>query len=286
MPLEIHSVSCAARAGASKNRLAPRMTAVILMREFCMPAAQSTEDRLRQIYQLLRETLEPSEISDGTEEARWHAPPLLVNVDGRTSATDLLSWWFRPPSEMESGWRRYFGDAEGPSTRSISDPSASPVKNEILPAHPRQDAQIQVAMRALADWPNDDLPNEDAEMAIGVFYGFLHAFGRKDIAEAMQYVAEDYHVFEDDREVDRQDLRSSLEALLELFHGFKLDVSLAMVPEPLGHPYGVVVYAEIQIDATNPQDGAKRNMVEPRLVLLQKQADSNFRISAFSKPRS
>jgi ketosteroid isomerase-like protein len=234
---------------------------------------------------MLREVLEPA--SDGSEpdDSRWHPPPLPLDVDGRTSATDLLSWWFRPPSAAESAWNQYFGDSEGFSSRALPRPGEIP-KTKTAGEVAERTTDSRAALRALVDWPKDDLANEDAESAIEVFYGFLHAFGRKDVATAMQYVADDYHVFEDDREVDRHDLRGVLESLLESLYGFELDVSLSMIPEPLRHPYGIVTYAEIQLDAKRPQDGAKRGLVERRLVLLQKQADFNWKISAFSKPRS
>jgi len=251
-----------------------------------MPTAQNADERLRQIYQLLRETLEPSSNGDETDETRWHAPPLPLDLDGRTSATDLLSWWFRPPSGEESSWNRYFGDAKGSSARAIPKPTEA-VTTETAIADPELDIHSRAALRALVDWPTDELSNDDAEVAIEVFYGFLRALGRNDITEAMLHVAEDYHVFEDDREVDRGDLRCSLEVLLDSMQGYEFDVTLATVPEPLGHPYGIVMYAEIQIDAIRAQDGAKRNIVERRLVLLQwQQADSTFKIAAFSKPRS
>jgi len=252
-----------------------------------MPAAQNADERLRQIYQLLRETLEPSSNGDEVDETRWHAPPLPLDLDGRTSATDLLSWWFRPPSGEESPWNRYFGDAKGSSVRAIPEPGVAPVKTEVAKAGPERDVYSREAIRALVDWPTDELSNENAEIAVEVFYGFLRALGRNDIVGAMQYVAEDYHVFENDKEVDRWDLRSSLEVLLDSMQGFEFDVTLATAPEPLGHPYGIVMYAEVQIDAKRPQDGAKRNVVERRLVLLQwQQADATFKIAAFSKPRS
>jgi ketosteroid isomerase-like protein len=207
-------------------------------------------------------------------------------MDGRTSATDLLSWWFRPPSGEESSWNRYFGDSQGLSSRAIAVPGGTAVKTETAREGQELDVNLRAVVRAWVDWPEEDLSNEDAEAAIEAFYGFIHAFGRKDIPTAMQYVAEDYHVLEDDREVDCHDLSSRLEALLESLHGFEFDVSLTMAPEPLRHPYGIVIYAEIQIDARRPQDGVKRNIVERRLILLREQADSAWKISAFSKPRN
>lgn len=250
-----------------------------------MPPAQNADEQLRRIYHILRDAFEPPSSGSEPDDSRWHAPPLPLNVDGRTSATDLLSWWFRPPSAQESAWNQYFGDSEGSSSRAIAKPGEAPKTKTVAEAAERN-TDSRAALRALVDWPKDELANEDAECAIEIFYNFLHAFGRKDVAAAMQHIAEDYHVFEDDREIDRHDLRSMLESLLESLHGFALDVSLSMIPEPLCHPYGIVTYAEIQIDARRPQDGVKRNLVERRLVLLQKQADFSWKISAFSKPRS
>jgi ketosteroid isomerase-like protein len=250
-----------------------------------MVTARNADERLREIYQLLRETLEPSN-GDAAAETRWQSPPMPLDVDGRTSATDLLSWWYRPPSGEESAWDRYFGDPKGSMARPIAPLKETRAGTSTSNSAHEEDMHSHAAVGALVDWPAEDLPNQDAEIAIEVFYAFLHALGQKDVAGAMQYVADDYHVFENDREFDRRDLRSSLEVLLESLHGSEFEVSLAMVPEPLGHPYGIVMYVEIQIDITNPRDGAKRNVLERRLVLLQKQADFAFKIAAFSKPRS
>lgn len=249
-----------------------------------MPANASPEERLQQIYEMLREMVQSS--SDGIEPDESGSPalPLPLDVGGRMSATDLLSWWFRPPTAAEGAWNQYFGEPEGSSARAISKPGQAAKANPSTAADRKADSQA--ALRVLVDWPNDDLANEDADTAIEVFYGFLHAFGRKDIASAMQFIAEDYHVFEDDREVDGGDLSTLLESLIESLHGFEFAVSLAMIPEPLRHPYGIVIYVEIQIDARRAQDGAKRNLLERRLVLLQKQADFSWKIAAFSKPRN
>jgi hypothetical protein len=58
-----------------------------------------------------------------------------------------------------------------------------------------------------------------------------------------------------------------------------------LVPEPVKHPYGIIIYAEIQIDATEAGTGRKRNLVDRRLVLLERQSADNWKIVALSKVR-
>jgi len=239
---------------------------------------QLSEERLEQIYSLLREALVPQEQQE--VETGWYAPPMPPIGPGSTlSATDLLSWWFRPPTASRNPWDSYFGEkTPAREAAGVTQPPASPVSPE--------DSISRAAIRALLPVGENELASEEADRATETFYEFLHAFGRRDIDAAIQYIAEDYHTFEDDREVDRGDLRSRLEALLDALHGYDFEVSLTTVPEPMLHPYGVVMSVEIQIDGVHPQTKAKKNFVDKRLVLLQSHAQDEWRIAALGKVRS
>ena len=57
------------------------------------------------------------------------------------------------------------------------------------------------------------------------------------------------------------------------------------MPEPLLHPYGVVMSVEIQIDGVHQQTKAKKNVVDKRLVLLQYHAQDQWKIAALGKVR-
>ena len=102
------------------------------------------------------------------------------------------------------------------------------------------------------------MANDQADAAVACVYDFLHAIGRRDPEAAMACVADDYHVLEDDREVDRLGLRHQVEALLDSLRGWEIEISLAEVPEPLHHPSGILIYCEIQIDAYQRHPPAQR----------------------------
>jgi ketosteroid isomerase-like protein len=129
--------------------------------------------------------------------------------------------------------------------------------------------------------PDERLPEESAEAAVETLYEFLHAIGRRDVEAAMDLTAEDYHVMEDDVEVDRLGLRQRLEALLDSLRGWSLEASLAVAPEPLHHPYGVLIAADIQLDAAH-RDGSKRSRLERRVALLRQDGEGEWRIHALS----
>lgn len=239
-----------------------------------MGALIQSEQRLQQAYEILRDLFEQSE--DRVEETSHIAYlPVLPPVDpgSRLSATDLLSSWFRPPTGHDDPWKNFFNKFEPhSSSASTTTPAAASVHVHTPKA----------LLKALFPEQEEDLSNEDADSAIEVLYDFLHALGRHEVETAMTFVADDYHSFEDDREIDRNDLRNMLDALLESLEGWSFDISLSTVPEPLRHPYGIIVYAEIQIDAVQPGTNAKRNIVDRRLVLLQVQSNSIWRLSALS----
>ena len=244
-----------------------------------MEPRQFSEQRLEQIYQLLREALSPPE-TPAPGEPGWYSQPLPpIDPGSRLSATDLLSWWFRPPTASRDPWSSYFGEqSAGPVTRELP-------REETRAAKATTDPISRAAIRALLPASEEELSREDADGAMESFYEFLHAFGRHDVEAAVQYVAEDYHTFEDECEVNRDQLRNRLEALLASLDGYALEVSLSMVPEPISHPYGIIMYVEIQVDAIHAETGVKRNIVDRRLALLQRQVDGKWKIAALGKVR-
>jgi ketosteroid isomerase-like protein len=245
----------------------------------------SLDQRLHEVYELLQKVIQDADQQEPSREAAWYAPPLPpIDPGSRISATDLLSWWFRPPTTGGNPWDSYFGDT-APQTKQVADVPRGSAPSSASPTS-AQDPVSRAAFRALLAQDDDDLSAEDADSAVEVFYEFLHAFGRGDVEEALQYVAEDYHTFENDCEVNRNELANRLENLLASLHGWDFNVSLAMVPEPLRHPYGIVIYAEIQIDAVHPESKAKRNLVKRPLVLLEQQSGGEWKIAAFSEPRT
>jgi ketosteroid isomerase-like protein len=255
-----------------------------------MGVDRAIDPRLIQAYELLRSLIEGAEDSFDVAEAPWGSPvPPLADPDGRLSATDLLSWWFRAPSAMGNPWDLYFNDSLRATTKS-SDPPAQPLsfqaminpdpvvgQNSTRPPHPW--------LASLRSHTNieDVLPDKDAEAAVACVYEFIHAVSRRDVEQAMEMVSEDYHVFEDDREVDKLGLRHEIESLLDSLLGWEIEVSLAEVPDPLSHKYGVLVYIIIQLNAYHPKSGERRSLVNPRIARLKQQTTSQWAILALSR---
>jgi hypothetical protein len=249
-------------------------------------AIRMTEDQLRRAHQVLSDLLSESDqprTGAGGESAWYEAPVAPAAFGANLSATDLLSWWFRPPSrKRRDGWDAYFGE---PSKAATSGAAVSAETQHDTP--PSMDSQIvsDAVWRALVPETETPLTAEDADSATEVLYAFLHAFGRKDVDTALKWISDDYHVMEDEQEIDRHALRCRLESLLESFYGWEIEVSLGTPSEPLVHPYGILIYAEIQIDGRKPGEMAMRSQVERRLALLQRAGESGWKIAALSQPR-
>jgi hypothetical protein len=250
-----------------------------------------SEENLIKAYEALRELFETQDRTEDPDTPPFYAPPLPpVDPGSRLSATDLLSWWFRPPSAEKDPWESFFSrfsepEAGATPTSAGGIPSLSTAKNASAPWESIHRASPKALARAFFPDSEEELTSDDADAAVEVFYEFLHAFGRHDLEGAMRFVSTDYHTFEGDREMNWNDLRNALEALLDSLHGWDFTINLAMVPEAIRHPYGVILYTEIQVDGVHPVSRAKRNMLERRLALLREQPDSVWRISALSPVR-
>lgn len=244
--------------------------------------SRSASARLLKAYEILQDLLDegrPEDLDPGFVPSHWDLPAMPPpDPSGRLSATDLLGWWFRAPGGLPDPWEAYFeGPVPDPPPVSPQTPGPRPPERPINGWRPEDwhPAFAQVRL------PDRLLPDESAEAAVETLYEFLHAVGRRDVEAAMAVTAEDYHVMEGDLEVDRLGLRQRLEALLDSLGGWSLEVSLAVAPEPLDHPYGVLIAADIQLDAAHP-DGAKRSHLWRRVALLRQDGEGEWKIHALS----
>jgi hypothetical protein len=249
----------------------------------------SADPRLANAIELLRSVLEQSEqdptLAPAVGQLPFVPPPFSETT---ASATDLLSWWFRPAATTAAAWDDYFGMT--PVAEVIAAPPASvrqatwrPPAREKEPEPPIQERLSPwITLQALLPSPQDELPDEHAEAAAETLYGFIHAVGRRDIEAAMDLVADDYHTLEDDREIDRLGLRHQLEALLDSLQGWEIETSLLTVPEPLSYPGGILIFAEIQVDARRVPDGMRRCIIIRRVVLLEQVAGRGWLIAGLS----
>lgn len=247
---------------------------------------KNPDPKLRQLQDLLSSILEDSAETGQDESSHWDVPVLPPpDPEGRVSSTDLLSWWFRGPRRGQSGkarsdgWDAYFGK------------TAQPEPSESGPPLPWAAAQEPAETTASDSWapmtglfpePEEQLAEEHAQGAIDCLYDFLHALGRRDTAAAMEQVADDYHVMEGDREVDKLGFRQGLELYIDSLRDSDLDVSLAEAPEALNHPYGILTSVCIQFDAQSRRDGSKTGRVDHRVVLLRQDDAGAWKIHALS----
>jgi ketosteroid isomerase-like protein len=248
------------------------------------------DSRLALVYELLRELAAPS--PDVPPAARDRGRPFTPApaLGGRMSATDILSWWFRPASSAADPWDDYFSVSPPPATTRVKRaegrarvPAAPPADADAPAARePATEPHPWANLPAFVAEPETELADELGDAVVECLYGFVHAVGRGDVEGAMALVADDFHVLEDDREIDRLALRHQLESLLDSLRGWTFEISLAEIPEPLFHPCGVLVYAEIQIDAARPDDDLRRCQVEHRVVVFDHDDTGGWKISALS----
>lgn len=126
--------------------------------------------------------------------------------------------------------------------------------------------------------------DEQAEGALECLYEFLHAIERRDVEAAMEWIAPDFHTIEDDKEVTKEALRIRVESLIDWMGDADAEVSLTTVPEPMFHPLGVIVGADIQIQVLDPGN-EPRIHVDERVAVCQQQPDGTWGICALSPMR-
>lgn len=241
-------------------------------------AHDSTDTRLAQAVDLLTSLIREHG-ADAGQPAPWTEPRLRRPIlTGRVSATDRLSWWFRPATAGQDPWESFFDedaplDEHAPAVVATGMRAPREVDHEPLGR--------RAALRLLLAEPDDELIDSDADAVVTCLYDFVHALGRRDVVAAIdQCVAPDYHTLENDVEVDRDGLASQLRAELDRLRGWALDVSLIEIPEPIPHPDAILVYAELQIEARKAD--ARQTIVHRRLAVFRQNRDGAWRIAALS----
>jgi ketosteroid isomerase-like protein len=207
---------------------------------------------------------------------------VIPTLSGRVSATDRLSWWFRPTTEGHDPWESFFEQeptAFAETTAFAEQPAAAATASR--PAVAEEPPGRRAALRLLLAEPDDELIDADGEAVVTCLYDFVHAVGRGDVATAIdECVHPDYHAIEDDAEIDRDGLAAQLRAQLDRLRGWHVDVSLVEIPEPILHPDGILVYAELQIEARKEE--ARRTIVHRRLAVFRQGRDRSWRIATLS----
>jgi hypothetical protein len=258
-----------------------------------MMDAGNPDPRLILALNLLRSALDGADKDHAGQEINpeqfsFFPPPPIPSE--KRSATDLLNWWFKPTSGATDPWDEYFDKslpwsnvplptdvgprAKTQTPRKKTEPSSDPVSE--LWQYP------WLNLKDLISEPEEELAYENAEAAVECLYDFIHAIGLKDIDVAMSLVAEDYHVFHEDREIDKHGLQRQIEIMLDPLRDWELECSLAEVPVPVFHPIGILIYTEIQIEAYEPRKNLRRSFIDRRVAVFRQQYFGEWMISALS----
>ena len=235
------------------------------------------EARLEQAIALLSSLLEEGAAPSTRQLAPWREPPLAVpTLSGRVSATDRLSWWFRPSAGDQDPWGSFFEDERPTLSHELP---RQPVAVATVP--PAEQPGRRAALRLLLAEPDEEMIDADAEAVVTCLYDFVHAIGRGEIAAAIEECVDpEYHTIENDVEIDRDGLAAQLRAQLDRLRGWDVHVSLVEIPEPILHAEGILVYTELQIEAR--KDQAREIVVHRRVAVFRQGRDRSWRISALS----
>lgn len=239
------------------------------------------DPRLIQAFELLRDVLDgPS----NTVPSHWQldlVPP--PDAQGVLSATDLLGLWFRLPGNAAKPWDAYFGQAPASSAHNLGT-LLTPGEHPAFPGTvPGANSVMQHVLKRFLNHPEDEIADDDADAVVECLYRFLHALAVRHVESAMREVAEDYHVIEDDHEIDKLGLRQQCESLLDDLHGCQLQISLAQIPEPIPHPLGVIVDATIQIDVQGAALATPLTRIVRRLAVFRRALNDSWQIVALAK---
>jgi hypothetical protein len=247
--------------------------------------AQSLDSKLREVHALLNQVL--AEVGEPANESpsHWELPILPPpDPEGRLSSTDLLNWWFRAPQSPHGSWNEYFK----PSVEYTHQPELVSPARDSSPFTPpsgspeaAHDAWSELSV--LFPEPEEHLAEEHAQAAVDCLYDFLHAIAQRDVEAATALIDDFYHTIEDGQEVDKLQFRNRLQVQIEALRDWDFEVSLAVAPEPISHPYGVLIHAQVQFDSVNSTDGTKNGSVEQRLAILRQDESGAWKIAALPR---
>jgi hypothetical protein len=192
-----------------------------------------------------------------------------------SSATDLLISWLPQPEDSGDTvtsneiWDRYFGR---PGGERLSVPHKPHTRRSVR--HPET---IRPSAAALEPWEI-----EAAESSVDCLFTFLRALEKCDISAAMACVSKEYHVVDDDGEIDRPRLQLYLEKLVDEWRGAGVQISTTEVPDPICHPAGVLISGTIQIDFGVRSPEMASQLIS-RIFVFSKTSRGEWRLSAIAK---
>jgi hypothetical protein len=222
------------------------------------------DPRIAQALALLQDCLRRDSAGDRTA-----APAGWPSDDWLRSSTDVLTPWYpdvdlssdiaQSPPPLSAAWDTYFAPP------AVAAPAPFPTAANV--------AALSAAR------PSTAPDAESVERVMDALYGFVHALGRGDVADAMTHVDADYHAMDGDREITADILRRQLEALVDERRARGFEVALAQVPEPLAHPLGILVKLTIRIDSTDAQ-GHPESLLLYRVAVFREVAGGHWPLTA------
>jgi hypothetical protein len=226
--------------------------------------------KLKDVQALLTAILEERDGPDAP--SHWELPLLPPpDAEGQLSSTDLLNWWFRSPQHRAAGQA---------APAAVPEPE-TPDEAHRGPFPTTGDAWSEISV--LLPEPEEHLADEHAQAAVDCLYDFLHALGQRDLAAASALIDEHYHAVDGGQEVDKARFVAGLAFHLDALQGWDFDVSLAVAPEPVNHPYGVLIHAIVQFDAVRREDGLKDGRVDERVAILREDESGAWKIAALPR---
>jgi hypothetical protein len=242
----------------------------------------SIDAKLRHVQALLNTVLAEAGERTAEPHSHWELPILPPpDAEGQLSSTDLLNWWFRGPQGRPAESTDWNAGGAGGASLPAVDPSAPAVDPRAGTPPMGHDAWSEISM--LFPEPEEHLAEEHAQAAVDCLYDFLHAVGRRDVQAAAALIHEGFHTIENGEEIDKRRFVDALAAHAETLHGWDVEVSLAVAPEPINHPLGVLIHAIVQFDAVNLADGSKNGHVEERLAVLRDDESGAWAIGALPR---
>jgi hypothetical protein len=241
--------------------------------------ATSIDAKLRHLQALLSTVLAEAGERAVEPPSHWELPILPPpDAEGQLSSTDLLNWWFRGPQGRPAEAGEWSDTGAPPPS---IDQTTPPI--DARSATPPAGGDVWSEISLLFPEPEEHLAEEHAQAAVDCLYDFLHAVGRCDVHAAVALIHEHFHTIENGEEVDKRRFVDALAAHVEALHGWSVEVSLAVAPEPINHPLGVLIHAIVQFDAVKLADGSKNGHVEERLAILREEESGVWKIGALPR---
>lgn len=210
--------------------------------------------------------------------SHWELPVLPPpDAEGHLSSTDLLNWWFRSPQNRGRAWDDFFRPRHGQPAVENTPRNGEPAEERSV----ADDPWFELDMSLPA--PEEHLADEHAQGAVDCLYDFLHSVGERDLGAAAELIDDGYHTIEEGEEVDKAAFVNGLAAQLDELRHSDFDVSLAVAPEPIHHPYGVLIHAIIQFDAETHKRHTRSGRVERRVTVLRQNDAGAWRIVSMAK---